>query len=313
MTRHLIVIGAGMAAHRLVESLRARDEQGSWKVSVFGEESSEPYDRVALTSYFSVRDIKELTLGDPTLWDDPLVTLHRRRRITSIDRAARTVTDHRGDVHSYDDLVIATGSSAAVPPIPGADLPGVFVYRTLHDVAALRGWVEQKKNDAPVLRGWQRPVRGAILGGGLLGIEAAGALRALGAQATILQSGTHLMNAQIDLGGGEALKRILEGMGMAVRCEAKTTRIRPERATGHVGSLELQDQGRLECDVVVIATGIRPRDELVRSAGLPLGEYGGVAVDATCRTADPGSAASPAASACPAVAPACKAAIPMRA
>ncbi len=286
MPRHLIIVGAGMAAHRLVEKLRARDTQGIWKITVFGEETSQPYDRVALTSYFSVRDVKELALGDPALWDDPLVTLRRNRAIVSIDREARTVTDDLGHAHAYDELVLATGSSAAVPPIPGTDLPGVFVYRTLHDVAALRGWVEQKQAEAPVTGGWSRPVRGAVIGGGLLGIEAAGALRALGAQATILQSGTHLMNAQIDLGGGEALKRILEDMGMAIKCQARTTRIQRSRSTGQVGWLELRDDGRMDCDVVVIATGIRPRDELARAAGLPLGEHGGATVDVTCRTVD---------------------------
>ena len=286
MPRRLVVVGGGMVAQRLVEALRARDEAATWEVTVLAEEASKPYDRVALTSYFSARDAEALVLGDASLWDDPLVTLRRDCAVTSIDREARTVTDRLGRVHAYDQLVLATGSSAAVPPIPGAELPGVFVYRTLDDVAALRGWVEDKRRSAPSAGGWQRPVRGTVIGGGLLGLEAAGALTALGAQATVLQATTHLMNAQIDLGGGEALKRILQGMGIAVRCGASTTRITASRRTGHVGSLELAD-GRLDADVVVIATGVRPRDELARDAGLPVGPRGGVIVDPTCRTDDP--------------------------
>ncbi|WP_420114233.1 nitrite reductase large subunit NirB [Pseudactinotalea sp.] len=286
MPRQLVVVGGGMVAQRLVEALRARDEAGAWQVTVLAEEANRPYDRVALTSYFSARDAEELELGDRALWDDELVTLRRDTKVTEIDRAARTVTDRLGRAHPYDELVLATGSSAAVPPIPGADLPGVFVYRTLDDVAALRGWVESRREAAPTTKGWQRPVRGVVIGGGLLGLEAAGALKALGAQATVLQATTHLMNAQIDLGGGEALKRILQGMGIAVRCDASTTRIKPSRRTGHVGSLELA-AGRLDADVVVIATGVRPRDELGRAAGLPVGERGGVLVDASCRTEDP--------------------------
>lgn len=288
--QHLVVVGGGMVAQRLVEALRARDTAGRWRVSVFAEEPRRPYDRVALTSWFSARDADELTLGDPALWEDPLVTLHRDCAVTAVDRAARTVTDRLGRVHPYDELVLATGSSAAVPPVPGADLPGVFVYRTLDDVAALRGWVEEKRaarrvttRDGGVL---DRPVRGAVVGGGLLGLEAAGALTALGAQATVLQFGTHLMDAQVDLGGGQALGRLIRDLGVAVRCGTATSRVRADRRTGHAGRLDFADGGRLDVDVVVLATGVRPRDELARAAGLAVGERGGAVVDLACRTAD---------------------------
>ena len=192
--QHLVVVGGGMVAHRLVEALRDRDAAGAWRVTVLAEEPRRPYDRVALTSWFSGRSADELQLGDPALWDDPLVTLRRDDAVVAIDRDARTVTTARGRVERYDHLVLATGSSAWVPPIEGADTPGVFVYRTLDDVAALRGYVEELQEQG-------RTVRGAVLGGGLLGLEAAGALQALGARTTVLQVGTHLMSAQVDLGG----------------------------------------------------------------------------------------------------------------
>ncbi|WP_069387540.1 nitrite reductase large subunit NirB [Cellulosimicrobium cellulans] len=275
-----------MVAQRLVEALRARDGAGTWRISVFAEEPRAPYDRVALTSYFSARDAEELALGDPALWEDPLVTLHRDCAITAVDREARTVTDRLGRVHAYDELVLATGSNAFVPPIPGSDLPGVFVYRTIDDVAALRGWVEEKRRSATTEGGWERPVRGAVIGGGLLGLEAAGALKALGAQATVIQFGTHLMDAQIDLGGGEALKRLINGMGIAVRCDTGTKEMKASRRSGHVGRLDFVDGGRLDVDVVVVATGVRPRDELARAAGLEVGARGGAVVDLACRTAD---------------------------
>ncbi|MFC8923801.1 nitrite reductase large subunit NirB [Cellulosimicrobium sp. NPDC057127] len=284
--RHLVVVGGGMVAQRLVEALRARDGAGAWRISVFAEEPRKPYDRVALTSYFSARDAEELTLGDPALWDDPLVTLHRDCAVTEVDREARTVTDRLGRVHAYDELVLATGSNAFVPPIPGSDLPGVFVYRTIDDVAALRGWVEEKRRSATTEGGWERPVRGAVIGGGLLGLEAAGALRALGAQATVIQFGTHLMDAQIDLGGGQALTRLINDMGIAVRCDTGTKEMKVSRRTGHVGRLDFVDGGRLDVDVVVVATGVRPRDELARAAGLEVGARGGAVVDLACRTAD---------------------------
>ncbi|TRY19074.1 nitrite reductase large subunit [Tessaracoccus rhinocerotis] len=275
-----------MVAARLVEALRARDTAGTWRISVFAEESRRPYDRVALTSYFTARDPDELALGDPALWEDPLVEFHSRCAITAIDRGARNVTDRLGRVHAYDQLVLATGSSAAMPPIPGNDTPGVFVYRTIDDVAALRGWVEKIRRPEAWEGDWERPVRGAVIGGGLLGLEAAGALKALGAHATVLQQGTHLMNAQLDLGGGEALGRLIRAMGIAVRCNASTRAVRPSRRTGNVGHLDLGGAGRLDADVVVVATGITPRDELARAAGLPVGERGGVVVDETCRTPD---------------------------
>lgn len=278
MTQHLVVVGGGMVAQRLVEALRDRDPSGAWRITVLAEEPRRPYDRVALTSYFSGRDADDLALGDPALWDDPLVTLVRDDAVTEIDRAAKTVTTGRGRTERYDHLVLATGSSAWVPPLEGADLPGVFVYRTVDDVAELRGYVEKLSQE--------RVVKGAVLGGGLLGLEAAGALQALGARTTVLQVGTHLMSAQVDLGGGEALRRLINQLGVGVRLNAMTTKIRPHRRGG-VGRLELADGGRIDADVVVIAAGVRPRDELGRASDLAIGERGGIVVDDTCLTSDP--------------------------
>ncbi len=283
--RHLVVVGGGMVAQRLVEALRARDADGAWRVTVLAEEQRAPYDRVALTSYFSGRDPESLALGDRSLWADPLVGLVRGDAVTSIDRVAQTVTTASGRVERYDHLVLATGSSAAMPPIEGNDLPGVFVYRTLDDVAALRGWVQEQEER------WKRPVRGAVIGGGLLGLEAAGALQALGAQSTVIQFDGHLMSAQVDLGGGEALRRLINKLGVAVRVSTATTAMRPNRR-GTVGRLDFADGGRLDVDVVVVATGVRPRDELGRAAGLEIGERGGVVVDDVCLTADPAISAA---------------------
>jgi nitrite reductase (NADH) large subunit len=277
--RHLVVVGGGMVAQRLVEALRDRDTAGAWRITVLAEEPRRPYDRVALTSYFSGRDPEDLALGDASLWQDPLVRLVRDDKVTRIDREARTVTTARGRTEAYDHLVLATGSSAWVPPIEGADIPGVFVYRTVDDVAALRGYVEK-------LRETRTEVRGTVIGGGLLGLEAAGALQALGARATVLQVGTHLMSTQVDLGGGEALRRLINQLGIAVRLNASTTRIRPHRRGG-VGRLDLADGGRLDADVVVVAAGVRPRDELGREFGLEIGQRGGIVVDDTCLTSDP--------------------------
>ncbi|MGA8209268.1 MAG: FAD-dependent oxidoreductase, partial [Nocardioidaceae bacterium] len=167
--KRLVVVGGGMVAHRLVEALRDRDRDGDgvWHVDVFAEESRPPYDRVALTSFFSGRDPEDLLLGGPDLWHQPEVRLHTNSPVREIDTEQRQV-HARGRVYDYDALVLATGSSPAVPPVPGADLPGCFVYRTVDDVTELRAWVADRGREHG------RTVRGAVVGGGLLGLEAAG-------------------------------------------------------------------------------------------------------------------------------------------
>lgn len=278
--KNIVVVGGGMVAHRFVEALRARDTAGEYHVTVCAEEPRRPYDRVALTSYFTGRHPEDLELGDPALWSDPLVTLRRDHRIDSVDREARTVTASDGTVLAYDHLVLATGTYAWMPPIKGSELPGVFVYRTLDDVAAIRGYVETLRAE----RGGV--LRGAVLGGGLLGLEAAGALQELGLNATVIQSGSRLMNVQVDEAGGIALKRLVEKLGVKVLVNHMTERFTKGK-TGAVGGVTFNDGAQLLADVVIVATGVRPRDELARDMGLTIGERGGVVVDDTCLTDDP--------------------------
>lgn len=277
--RHLVVIGGGMVARRLVDALRARDDADRWAITVLCEEPRAPYDRVALTSYFTGRHPEDLALGGQELWDDPLVTLRRGVKAESIDREARTVTTSTGHVLAYDALALATGSYAAVPPVPGKDLRGAFVYRTIDDVADLRAFVEKRRGEV------DRPVSGAVVGGGLLGLEAAGALRALEVDTTVVEFAPRLMPLQVDEGGGEGLKRLIEGLGVDVRTSTATAKIVGER--GAVSKMKFTEGPALDVDVVIFAVGVRPRDELARDAGLAVGERGGVIVDDGCATADP--------------------------
>lgn len=282
MTHHpkqLVVVGGGMVARRLVDALRERDTDGRWAITLLCEEPRAPYDRVALTSYFSGRDPDDLSLGGAEIWDDPLVTIRRGVAATRVDREMREVTCSDGRVLPFDELVLATGSSAAVPPVPGTDLQGCFVYRTIDDVAALRQWVEalRERHD--------RPLRGAVVGGGLLGLEAAGALQALEVASHVVEFAPRLMPIQVDDGGGEALRRLITGLGVDVRTGTATSRISGER--GRVHRMHFADGPALPVDVVVLATGVRPRDELARACGLEIGERGGVVVDDACRTTDP--------------------------
>ena len=279
--RRVAVVGGGMVAHRFVEALRARDAAGTYAVDLWCEEPTAPYDRVALSSFFAGASPDDLLLGDVALWDDPLVTLRTGRRVEALDLAARALLVD-SETHAYDEVVLATGSSAFVPPVPGADLAGCFVYRTTEDVRRLTDWVRSRSTELG------RPLSGAVVGGGLLGLEAAGALHGLGVDTTVVEFAPRLMPLQVDEGGGAALARIVEGLGVTVATGVATSAV--TGVDGVCSAMTYAAPGaetatEIPVDVVVWATGVRPRDELARSAGLPVGVRGGVVVDEGCAAA----------------------------
>ncbi|WP_433115526.1 nitrite reductase large subunit NirB [Micromonospora sp. CA-246542] len=263
----LVVVGNGMVGQRFVDALRARDPQGHWRVTVLAEEGRPAYDRVRLSAYFDGVSEEELNVHTP----DDGVRMRLGEPATAIDRERRVVSTAEGDYH-YDALVLATGSYPFVPPVPGADLPGVFVYRTLDDLAAIRTYAAGRRV-------------GAVIGGGLLGLEAANALRLLGLSTDVVEFAPRLMPVQVDQAGGAMLRRYVQDLGVRTHLGVATTAIRAG-ADGAVAALELSDGRVVDAELVVVAAGIRPRDELARAAGLPLGPRGGVLVDETCRTAD---------------------------
>ena len=282
MTTHpvasrIVVVGAGMVAHRFVESMTGRD--APWRITVLGDEPRPPYDRVGLTSFFDGRSPDELLL-DVAPFQDPRVRLITGDPVARIDRARRVVVTVAGSEHPYDALVLATGSSAARPAVDGARLPGCFVYRTLEDLQELRRFVAHRSAEL------DRPLRGTVVGGGLLGLEAAGALQGLAVDCTVVHSGTHLMSAQLDRSAGEVLGRLITARGIEVRTRARTTRIDADRS-GAVCGYELEDGSHHAADVIVFTVGVRARDELARDAGLRCSPTGGAIVDETCATTDP--------------------------
>ncbi|OZM83680.1 nitrite reductase large subunit NirB [Pseudonocardia sp. MH-G8] len=274
--RELVVVGNGMVGHRLVQAVRDRDTTGTWRITVLGEETRPAYDRVALSSYVDGKSAEELTLPATA---DPLVQLHLGDPAVALDRDARVVRTASGRELRYDALVLATGSVPFVPPVPGRDLPGCFVYRTLDDLDAIM---------AAAGRAVAAPGPGrrsaVVVGGGLLGLEAARALRLLGLSPQVVEIAPRLMPVQIDEGGGAVLRRLVESEDLQVRCGVSVTGIAEDR-----GRLiaALSDGVELDADVVVFSAGIRPADGLARAAGLPLGERGGVLVNTACRTPDP--------------------------
>ncbi|MET9297872.1 nitrite reductase large subunit NirB [Micromonospora aurantiaca] len=267
MSERLVVVGNGMVGQRFVEALRARDTDGRWRVTVLAEERRAAYDRVRLSAVFDGVDAGELNLHTP----DAGVDLRLGEPATGVDRARRVVTTASGE-YPYDALVLATGSYAFVPPVEGTDLPGVFVYRTLDDLAAIREHARGRRT-------------GAVIGGGLLGLEAANALRLLGLATSVVEFAPRLMPVQVDEAGGAMLRRYVEELGVTPYLGVATTALRPG-PDGSVAALDLADGRAVDAELVVVAAGIRPRDELARAAGLPLGPRGGVLVDASCRTAD---------------------------
>ncbi len=267
----VVVAGNGMVGHKVVETLLAAGADARLDIVVFGEEHRLAYDRVGLSSYLAGTTAEELSLVAPGAYD--AITVHRGDRIVAIDREAAKVRSDAGTMISYDALVLATGSAPFVPPVPGRDLPGCFVYRTLDDLELIR--------DAAVGRRV-----GAVVGGGLLGLEAANALRNLGLETHVVEFAPRLMPAQIDEGGGAALQARIEELGAVVHTSMQTTEIVPG-ADGWVRAMRFAEHDELEVDLVVFSAGIRPRDELARECGLDIGERGGVVVDEACRTSDP--------------------------
>ena len=267
-----MVVGHGMVGHRFVQAAIERGVTERWDLVVIGEEPRPAYDRVALTSFFEV-GAERLSLLPEGTYDDPRVRLLLGTSVTAVDREARRVVLGSGAVIDYDHLVMATGAGPFVPPIPGRDLTGAFVYRTIEDLEAIR----EAARDARV---------GAVIGGGLLGLEAANALVQLGLQTHVVEMAPRLMPVQLDEPAGATLVRHIERLGVTVHTGAVTTEV-CDAGDGTVAGLALAEAEPIPAEVVVFSAGIRPRDQLARDCGLEVAERGGVLVDSRCRTSDP--------------------------
>lgn len=280
--RRVVVVGHGMVGHRMVEALRARDTSDAWQITVLAEEADAAYDRVGLTSYTESWNRSLLALPGNDYAGDPQVQLLLNTRVVEIDRAAKTVLTADGNSHAYDALVLATGSYAFVPPVAGHDLPSCHVYRTLDDLDAIRAGaqraVESGRGDA-----------GVVIGGGLLGLEAANALRQFGLPTHVVEMMPRLMAQQIDEAGGALLARMIGDLGIDIHVGTGTESIEPVTHSDGSESLKVKlSTGRvIDAGVVIFAAGIRPRDELARTAGLEVAPRGGVLTDLACRTSDP--------------------------
>ncbi|NKY55320.1 nitrite reductase large subunit NirB [Nocardia flavorosea] len=275
----VVVAGHGMVGHRFVEALRSRDSAGQWQVVVLGEEQLPAYDRVGLSSYVGSWDPAALALPGNEYAGDELVDLRLGERAEAIDRAAQKVTTGAGAVLDYDALVLATGSYPFVPPVPGHEHPECFVYRTLADLDGIKATAEAAGPGA----------HGVVVGGGLLGLEAANALRMLGLTPHVIEYNDRLMPAQVDEGGGAILEKLVSDLGLQVHTGVGTQCIERDETAAPAGRLRigLSDDSSIDAALVVFSAGIRPRDQIARDAGLEVGPRGGIITDLGLATSDP--------------------------
>ncbi len=272
--RTIVVVGNGMVGHRFVEAAVDRGLHSTHRIIVIGAEQRRAYDRVHLSSMFDGVGADELSLGSPDLYDTDGVELRLGERVSHLDTDARTVHLATGEVIAYDACVLATGSHPFVPPIPGTDAPGSFVYRTIDDL-------EQIQERAAGSRS------GIVIGGGLLGLEAANALRLLGLKTTVVEFAPRLMAVQLDEGGARVLRAEVEALGLEVLCGQAATAVRVGADGGVVG-VSFAEHPDLDADLVVFAAGVRPTDQWARDAGLAIGDRGAVVIDDACRSSADG-------------------------
>ena len=269
--QRLIIIGNGMVGHHCVEQLIERGALAQYRVDVFSEEPLRAYDRVHLSEYFTGRDAESLALSAAELYQQPGVTLHLGAVVLEIDRERREVVTAAGRF-AYDQLVLATGSYPFVPPIEGAEGDSRLVYRTLADLDTIQAAAKSAR-------------RGVVVGGGLLGLEAANALKSLGLEAHVVEFAPRLMPVQLDDHGGLALKAQIEALGVSVHLSRATQSI--TAGSEYRYRMNFAGEECLETDLIVFSAGIRPQDAIAKQCGLELGPRGGVAIDSQCRTSDP--------------------------
>lgn len=265
----IIVIGHGMVGQKFLETL---GDSSDLHVTVLSEEPRPAYDRVHLSEYFSGTTAEQLSLVPPGFFERGNLLLKLNTRAVAIDRAEKTVTVRSGEVLEYDKLVIATGSYPFVPQLPGKDRKDCFVYRTIEDLEGMLACGKRSKT-------------GVVIGGGLLGLECAKALRDMNLETHVVEFAPRLMAVQVDDAGARVLRQKIEDLGVTVHTGKNTTAI----VDGEDGThrMEFADGTHLDTDMIVFSAGIRPRDHLARECGLATGPRGGISINNQCLTSDP--------------------------
>ena len=274
--KKIIIVGNGMVGYKFCEKFVAQEHSKKFEITVFGEELRPAYDRVHLSEFFENQDAKALEMAPAEWYKENGITLVVGERVSDIDRNNKTIATSKDRGFSYDYLVLATGSSAFVPPIKGVEKEGVFVYRTIEDLEDMLAYAAKIKANKP-------NARGAILGGGLLGLEAGKAVMDMGLEPHIVEFASKLMPRQLDSRSSQVLQLKLESIGLNIHLSKATNQI---LGNGAITGMEFGEDDALDVDMLVISAGIRPRDELGKTSGLEMGARGGIVVDNRMRTSD---------------------------
>ncbi|MGL6315491.1 nitrite reductase large subunit NirB [Vibrio sp. WXL103] len=264
----IVVVGNGMVGHKFIDHLIAA-KRSDIEIITFSEEPRLAYDRVQLTAYFTGKTVDDLSLTSEAYYQDNGVRFVINDKVSQIDTDAKQVITQSGRIEAYDKLILATGSYPFVPPIPGNDQPHCHVYRTIEDLDAIALSSETSRS-------------GVVIGGGLLGLEAANAIKNLGLETHVVEFAPRLMAVQLDDGGGALLKRKIEALDVQVHTEKATQEIVAGENARY--RMNFADGSHIETDMIVFSAGIRPQDELAKGTDITLGERGGIVVNNHCQT-----------------------------
>lgn len=269
--KRIIVVGNGMVGHNFINTLATSDHASEFEIITFSEEPRLAYDRVQLSKYFSGATAADLAMTTPDEYDELGVTYIVSDKVVDIDADNKTIKTASGRVEGYDKLILATGSYPFVPPIPGKDQEHCLVYRTIEDLEDISASAKVSKT-------------GVVVGGGLLGLEAANALREAGLDTHVVEFAPRLMAVQLDEGGGKLLRSKIEGLGVSVHTEKNTKEIVAGEECRY--RMNFADGSHLETDMILFSAGIRPQDELAREFGIDMGPRGGIVVNDYLQTSD---------------------------
>lgn len=269
MKKRIIVVGNGMVGHKFIDNLVNHGDADQYQAITFSEEPRLAYDRVQLSKYFSGSTAEDLALTTADYYNEKSVQFILKDKVVDLDFDNKEIITASGHREAYDKLILATGSFPFVPPIPGNKGEHCLVYRTIEDLEAITNSAKQSKI-------------GVVVGGGLLGLEAAAALKAAGLETHVVEFAPRLMAVQLDEGGGKLLRRKIEDLGVKVHTQKATNEI--VAGTEARYRMNFADGSHLETDMILFSAGIRPQDELARKCGIQVGERGGIVVDNNCMT-----------------------------
>ena len=269
--KKVVVIGNGMVGHQFIEYLLASDNTDEYEIITCSAEPRLAYDRVHLSTYFSGSTAADLALTEQEYYLNKGVNFILDDKVVDINKSEKWIRTQSGRLESYDKLVLATGSYPFVPPVPGSDQEHCHVYRTIEDLEKIK------------VSGSQSKV-GVVIGGGLLGLEAAYAIKGMGLETHVVEFAPKLMPVQLDDGGSNLLRSKIEKLGVYVHTQKSTLDITDGKHCRY--RLSFTDGSHLETDMIIFSAGIRPQDELAKKCDLNLGPRGGIAIDDHCRTSD---------------------------